>query len=96
MHHAFAVIDRLPERPDNIILLTDGLPTMKTSKPMGYKVSSKKRFGYFRSAVSQLPSGIPVNVILYPMEGDPRAASAFWRLAIETRGSYFCPARDWP
>ena len=96
LHMAFSVLERLPALPDNIILLTDGLPTMKTGKPMGYKVSSKKRYSYFRSATSQLPGGIPVNIILYPMEGDPRAASAFWRLAIQTHGSFFCPAKDWP
>jgi hypothetical protein len=37
-----------------------------------------------------------VNVILLPMEGDPMAASAFWRLAQLTRGSFLSPAEDWP
>jgi len=96
LFNAFTAIDRLPTRPDNIILLTDGLPTMQTSRPLGYKVSAKKRLSLFYAAVRELPGGVPVNIILYPMEGDPRAASAFWRLAISTRGSYFCPAGDWP
>jgi hypothetical protein len=30
------------------------------------------------------------------MEGDPMAASAFWRLAQTTRGSLISPAEDWP
>lgn len=94
--NAFAAIGELPERPDNIILLTDGLPTIGSSPPRAYKVSPRKRYSLFVKAVDTLPSGVPVNVILYPMEGDPRAASAFWRLAIDTRGSYFCPAGDWP
>ncbi|MHC4993175.1 MAG: VWA domain-containing protein [Planctomycetota bacterium] len=96
LHHAFSVIGRLPSPPDNVILLTDGLPTMAEKKPFGYKVSPKKRFSLLVSAANLLPAGLPINVILYPMEGDPQAASAFWRLAIETRGSYFCPAKDWP
>ncbi len=94
--NAFAAIDELPEAPDNIILLTDGLPTMGASAPRAYKVSPKRRYRLFRDAIKRLPPGVPVNVILYPMEGDPRAASAFWRLAIDTRGSYFCPTGDWP
>lgn len=96
LHHAFDVVSRLPAAPDNIILLTDGLPTMAEQKPWGYKVSEKKRLNLFKAAMAKLPKGVPVNVILYPMEGDPRAASAFWRLALDTRGSYFCPAKDWP
>jgi len=44
----------------------------------------------------ELPSGVPVNVILLPMEGDPMAAPAFWQLAIATRGSFLVPSRDWP
>jgi hypothetical protein len=96
LHHAFGVIDRLPSLPDNVILLTDGLPTMTLRKPIGYKVSGKKRLKNFYAAAALLPAGLPVNIILYPMEGDAEAASAFWRLAINTRGSFFCPARDWP
>ena len=96
LHKAFAIIPTLPSPPDNIILLTDGLPTMAGRKPHGYKVSPKKRFNHFVAATRTLPTGVPINVILYPMEGDPRAASAFWRLAINTRGSYFCPSEDWP
>jgi hypothetical protein len=96
LHHAFSVISRLPAQPDNIILLTDGLPTMGRKKPSRYKVSAKKRLQLFRSAAAELPDDIPINAILYPMDGDPRAASAFWRLAIDTGGSYLCPAKDWP
>jgi hypothetical protein len=96
LRKALAVSQRLPEPPDNIILLTDGLPTVGERAPRGYKVSAKKRLSLFYEAMTLLPAGVPVNVILYPMEGDPQAANAFWRLAINTRGSYFCPARDWP
>ncbi len=96
LHHAFDVIESLPSPPDNVILITDGLPTMATSKPWGYRVSAKTRMDHFRAATAKLPAGLPVNVILLPMEGDPRAASAFWRLAIDTNGSFMCPSEDWP
>ena len=42
------------------------------------------------------PRGVPVNTILFPMEGAPMAASAYWKLAMATRGSYLAPASDWP
>jgi hypothetical protein len=59
-------------------------------------VSSSKRLKLFQEAIKKLPAGIPVNIILYPMEGDPLAADAYWRLAKRTKGSFFCPSKDWP
>jgi hypothetical protein len=96
LYHAFAVIDRMPSPPDNVILLTDGLPTRGEGRSRDYRVSAGRRASLFRSAIGGLPAGLPVNVILYPMEGDPEAASAFWRLAVDSNGSFFCPAEDWP
>ena len=94
--NAFKAIGDMQPAPDNIFMLVDGLPTMGTSKPFRKRVSGSKRLKLFNEAVRQLPVRIPVNIILYPMEGDPRAADAYWRLAKNTRGSFFCPARDWP
>ncbi|MFT5123205.1 MAG: hypothetical protein ACI9TH_003246 [Kiritimatiellia bacterium] len=93
---AFELMPSFEGGPDNIVLLTDGLPTMGTKKPWGTRVSSSKRKGFFVDAVRKLSKRIPVNVILYHMEGDPEASPAFWQLAKDTRGSYFCPSRDWP
>ena len=42
------------------------------------------------------PEHVPVNILLYPMEGDPMAAPAYWKLAIATRGSFLTPSKDWP
>ena len=94
--NAFKAIQDMTPAPDNIFLLTDSLPTMGATKPWGKRVSGKKRLGYFNDAIDALPSKIPVNVILYPMEGDPAAAVAFWKLAKNSRGSFFCPSKDWP
>ena len=96
LYHAFDGIKNLKPRPDNIILLTDGLPTMARSKPGGNKVSGKKRLSYFRQALKQLPEEVPVNIILFPIEGDPYAASEFWKLAMQSSGSFMSPSRDWP
>jgi hypothetical protein len=82
--------------PDNLFLLVDGLPTMGAKKPRKGNVSAAERLKLFNRAVKELGGGIPVNVILYPMEGDPMAASAYWQLAIGTRGSFFSPSEDWP
>jgi hypothetical protein len=94
--NAFEAAAKMSPRPDNLILLTDGLPTMGKDKTWGSRVSADQRLSLFREAVKRLPAGLPVNVILFPMEGDPMAASEFWRLAVDTRGSFMCPAKDWP
>jgi hypothetical protein len=94
--NGFTALALMSPAPDNIFLLTDGLPTMGVRKPWSKRVSEKKRLSLFNDAVRKLPRGIPVNIILYPIEGDPLAASVFWRLAAITNGSFLCPPRDWP
>ncbi|NIR27757.1 MAG: VWA domain-containing protein [Gammaproteobacteria bacterium] len=96
LYHAFRSIGTLKPRPDNVILVTDGLPTQGSARPASTRVSGQERLQHFRNAVVQLPDGIPVNTILLPMEGDPMAPSAFWKLAAATRGSFIAPAEDWP
>ena len=93
--NAINAMGAMKPAPDNIFLLTDGLPTMGSSKPWRKRVSGKKRLSLFNEAIGKLPRA-PVNIILYPMEGDPLAADAFWRLAKDTRGSFFAPSKDWP
>jgi hypothetical protein len=96
LYRAFMAIRDLEPRPDNIYLLTDGLPTQGKSKPFGNTVTGKQRMRYFDQAANELPKGIPVNTILFPMEGDPFAASAFWKLTIKSEGSMISPSKDWP
>lgn len=96
LYHVFSAAKKMRPAPDNIFLLTDGLPTQGESKPWGSKVSGKQRLKYFNKALKELPAGVPVNIILFPMEGDPAAASAFWKLAEATNGSLISPAEDWP
>jgi hypothetical protein len=93
--NAITAMGAMKPAPDNIFLLTDGLPTMGSSKPWRNRVSGKKRLSLFNEAIGKLPR-VPVNIILYPMEGDPLAADAYWRLAKSTRGSFFSPSKDWP
>jgi hypothetical protein len=93
--NAITAMAAMKPAPDNIFLLTDGLPTMGSSKPWRKRVSANKRLSLFNEAVGKLPR-VPVNIILYPMEGDPLAADAYWRLAKNTRGSFLSPSKDWP
>lgn len=96
LYEAFAVAREMKPRPDNILLITDGLPTQGRNKPKGTTVTAEQRLDHFKEAVKNLPSRIPVNTILLPMEGDAWAAAAFWRLAVDTQGAFITPARDWP
>jgi len=59
-------------------------------------VSGEQRRRHFLAAVAKLPAGIPVNTILFPMEGDPEAAAFFWQFAMVTKGAFIAPSRDWP
>jgi hypothetical protein len=94
--NAFAAARAMSPEPDNIILLTDGLPTQGASPPSRRTVSGKERLRLFDQALDLLPRGVPVNVILFPMEGDPLASAAFWKLAMASRGSLITPSSEWP
>jgi hypothetical protein len=73
------------------------LPTQGASPPLLRKtIDGDGRLQLFQRAIARLPQGIPVNVILLPMEGDPMAPGAYWALARRTNGSFLSPARDWP
>ena len=82
--------------PDNIFLIVDGLPTQGLNPPKSNVVSSQERNALFVDAISLTSGNIPINVILFPMEGDPLAAASYWRLAQITSGSFLAPSEDWP
>lgn len=92
----FKQAKRLSPRPDNIVLITDGLPTLGSGRPPGKTIGPRQRSNLFDKALEQLPANIPVNVILFPLEGDPLAAVSYWKLALDSNGSLFTPTRDWP
>ena len=93
---ATASIGRLSPKPDNIFLITDGLPTQGIAPPKGTTVSGRQRVRLFEDAFSHVPRGIPINTILLPLEGDPLAAWAYWQIAVQSRGAFLTPAKDWP
>lgn len=96
LYQAFNAIRGLDPAPDNVFLLTDGLPTQGKSVSGDAKVNGERRLALFRQASKRRPKGVPVNTILFPMEGDPFASSEFWKLAVASGGSFLAPAGDWP
>ena len=96
LHDAFAALAAMRPRPDNVFLVIDSLPTRDASEPRRSVIESKDRVQLFNEALQQLPQGIPINIILLPMEGDPFAAPLLWQLAQWTGGSFMSPAEDWP
>lgn len=94
--NGFGAIADFENRPDNVFLLTDGLPTQGKNPPRKYMVSGEQRRKHFLAAIKEFPRGVPLNTILFPMEGDPEAAALFWQTALDTNGAFIAPSRDWP
>lgn len=94
--NAFGAIADFEDRPDNLFLLTDGLPTQGKKPPRKYMVTGQQRRKHFNAAMKEFPRGVPINTILFPMEGDPEAAALFWQTALNTKGAFIAPSRDWP
>lgn len=96
MEQVFRAVANMNPLPDNIFLITDGLPTLNSRSSGDGLVSPSERLDFYRDAIEELPRRVPVNVILMPLEGDPSASAAFWELAQFTRGSFLTPSKDWP
>lgn len=96
MEQVFRAVANMDPLPDNIFLITDGLPTLDNRSDPNGLVTPDERGELFEEAVDELPQGIPVNVLLMPLEGDPFASAAFWLLAQTSRGAYLTPSKDWP
>lgn len=97
LENAFIAMNALSPKPDNVIIVTDGLPTQAASAPLLKKtVDGEDRLKFFERALAKYPRDVPMNVILMPMEGDPSAPSAFWLASRRTGGSFLSPAKDWP
>lgn len=96
--NAFSVVKQMNPAPDNVVLVTDGLPTQGDKPPlMRTLVTMEQREDLMQDAVKVLPPSPPqFNIVLLPMEGDPAAPIYFWRLARATGGSFLNPAKDWP
>ena len=95
--NAFAAARAMNPAPDNIILLTDGLPTQGAVAAARARPSrDASGCSHFDAALEQLPRGVPVNTVLCRWKATRIATSAFWTLAMASRGSFMMPSRDWP
>lgn len=94
--NAFASIRGLSPLPDQVVLITDGLPTQGAERGLRRFVSVAQRSRLFDEAQRSLPSNVPVDVVLLPLLGEPPAPHQFWTLARATGGQFLMPARDWP
>ncbi|MFM7627710.1 MAG: VWA domain-containing protein [Gammaproteobacteria bacterium] len=83
--------------PDQIVLITDGLPTQGATPPaLRRYVDTGDRARLFGEAVRSIGSDIPIDVVLLPMKGEVPGPHLFWELARRTKGSFVVPSRDWP
>jgi len=96
LERAFTVIQTMNPPPDNVYLITDGLPTQGLEAPKGASVTGLERKRLFETALKRVSATIPINTILLPLEGDPVAPSAYWQLARITQGAFLSPSDDWP
>ncbi len=61
-------------------------------------ITSECRHVIFQKAKANYLEGkvIKTSTILLPLQGDPRAASDYWNLGLQTGGTSISPSRDWP
>ena len=94
--NAFLAARNFIPRADQIILITDGLPTQGKSEGFGKYINAARRARLFDDSIGSLPEAVPIDTILLPLKGEPQAEHRFWELARLTHGSLFMPSRDWP
>jgi hypothetical protein len=95
--NAFTAARGLVPAPDQIILITDGLPTQGATRPALSKFASRNtRIRHFDEASKAFGKFSSIDVVLLPMIGDNQAPYSFWSLARRTGGAFIMPSRDWP
>lgn len=96
LYRLFEALNAMRPQPDTLFLIVDSLPTIGKNDPRRGTVSGRDRVRHFNDAVKRWSNSVPVNVILFPLEGDPMAAAEYWQLAVRTGGSFLSPSKDWP
>lgn len=94
--NAWEAIRNLSPKPDQVVLVTDGLPTQGKEKPLRKYVDVGARTRFFDEARRAMPTDVPIDVILLPMQGDLPAPHRFWNLARDSGGKFMMPSADWP
>jgi hypothetical protein len=95
--NALRVTRELKLSPDQVVLITDGLPTQGATPPALRRfVDWTGRMRHFEEATRGLNPRTPVDVVLLPMRGDVQAPHRFWMLSRQTGGAFIMPSPDWP
>lgn len=108
----FAAAAKLAPKPKQMLILTDGFPTLPGSTRLGRLrdcktpksgapaiLSPSCRLSVFLDAVAvakKLLAGVRMDVILLPLEGDANAVQGYWLLSALSGGRLLAPARGWP
>jgi hypothetical protein len=95
--NALRAARQMSPRPDQIVLVTDGMPTQGATPPALRRfVDVDGRARLFDEAVRTMGRDIPVDVILLPLRGDLPASHRYWMFARDTGGAFLMPSKDWP
>ena len=108
----FETAAKLVPAPRQLLILTDGYPTVPGNRRLGSLrgcptprkggtpvLSPRCREAVYLDAVEVVNkrlAGVPVDVILFPLEGDANAVRGYWLLSALSGGRMLTPARGWP
>ena len=97
LHAAFNAMKMLEPKPDNIFLLTDGLPTMGEVMPTRAGVSGRRaRRTNSIARCGSCPSACPSTRCCSRWKATRRRRRPIGSLAMRTGGSMLAPSEDWP
>ncbi len=95
--NALRAARQMSPRPDQIVLVTDGMPTQGATPPALRRfIDVDGRARLFDEAVRMMGRDIPVDVVLLPLRGDLPASHRYWMFARDTGGAFLMPSKDWP
>ena len=112
LRQVFETAARLAPPPAQLILITDGLPTLPGDRPLQRLrgcprprgnttplVTAACRASIFADAAAVARRLLPrtrIDIILLPLEGDAAAVGRYWDLAKSKGGRLLTPAQGWP
>ena len=112
LRQVFETAARLSPRPTQILLITDGLPTLPGETPLQRLrhckrprrnatplITAECRASIFQDAVRVAQRSLPdvrIDIVLLPLEGDANAVGHYWDLALWAGGRLLTPAHGWP
>lgn len=112
LEQAFEAISTLRPSPKQVLLITDGLPTVPENISLGRIrgcpiartgqvpiLSPRCRRNIFERSVQTFRSKLrntSISVVLLPLDGDAQAMYSYWGLTADSGGRVLTPAEGWP